>query len=83
MKFRFELQKLTTKKNTKLPREDKADIISYLSELEIEATDEKKALRQLTARINGRQSKDSTEEEAVITLPDYGGCQLCVRAVRV
>ncbi|MBQ5951101.1 MAG: hypothetical protein IJL66_03000 [Lachnospiraceae bacterium] len=82
MKFRFELEKMTVKKNAKLPREEKADIISYLSSLQLEAPEEKKAIRLLSAQLNGRLSKDSEGSEALITLPDYGGCQLLVRAVR-
>ncbi len=83
MTYRFELEKMTVKKSVKLPREEKADIISYLSTVELDAGDEKKAVRLLSAQLNGRLSKESTGAEGVITLPDYENCQLLVRAVPV
>ena len=81
MKYRFELDQLIAKKG-KLPREERNDIANYISSVVIEAEEEKKACRLLCAKINGRLSRESTEKQAMITLPDYQNCQLVVRAVR-
>ena len=39
----------------------------------------KKAFRRLADVVNGRLSRDSGVEQATITLPDYGSCQLVLR----
>lgn len=81
MKYRFEIEEFTAKK--KLPRDERYDITQYITSLEIEADDPKKAFRRLADMANGRLSRDSGEEQALITLPDYGSCQLVLRAVEV
>ena len=80
MKYRFELTDLAAKKG-KLPREERNDIMRYISSVTIEAEEEKKAYRLLSVQVNGRLSRESTKETAVITLPDYNNCQLVVHAV--
>ena len=80
MKYHFELAQVIAKKG-KLPREEKNDIMKYISSVTIEAEEEKKACRLLSIQVNGRLSRESTKEAAVITLPDYNNCQLIVRVV--
>ena len=79
MKYGFEIEEFTAKK--KLPRDERYDITQYITSLEIEADDAKKAFRRLADMANGRLSRDSSEEQGVIVLPDYGNCQLVLRAV--
>lgn len=81
MKYRFEIEDFTAKK--KLPRDERYDITQYIHSVEVEADDAKKAYRRLADMANGRLSRDMSEGQAVITLPDYGGCQLTLRAVEV
>ena len=77
MKYRFEIEQFTAKKN--LPRDERYDITQYINSLTVEAEDPKKAFRRLTDMVNGRMSRDSGAEQATITLPDYGSCQLVLR----
>lgn len=77
MKYRFEIEQFTTKK--KLPRDERYDITQYINSLTLEAEDPKKAFRRLADMVNGRLSRDSGAEQATITLPDYGSCQLVLR----
>ncbi|MCI8400685.1 MAG: hypothetical protein HFI38_01060 [Lachnospiraceae bacterium] len=79
MKYRFEIEEFTAKK--KLPRDERYDITQYITSREIEAEDPRRAFRCLAVMTNGRLSRDSNGEQAVITLPDYGNCQLILRAV--
>lgn len=80
MRYHFQLDQVIAKKG-KLPREERNDIANYISSVVIEAEEGKKACRLLSLQINGRLSRESTQEEATITLPDYNNCQLVVRAV--
>ena len=80
MSYRFEIQEVSVKKG-KVSREERYDISKYITELAIEADSEKKAFRLLAARINGKLPKTVEDGENVITLPDYGGCQVRVKAV--
>ncbi|MCI8513089.1 MAG: hypothetical protein HFI93_00435 [Lachnospiraceae bacterium] len=77
MKYTFELEAIHAKKG-KLPREERYDITQYIASTVVEAPESKKAIRQLTNRVNGKLSRESDDERAVITLPDYGNCQLVV-----
>lgn len=81
MKYRFEIEEFTAKK--KLPRDERYDITQYITSLEIEADDERKAYRRLADMANGRLARDTDGGRAAITLPDYGGCQLVLRAVMI
>ena len=77
MSYRFEIQEY--EKKGKVSREERYDISKYITELSIEADNEKKAFRLLAARINGKLPKSVEMGENVITLPDYGGCQIRVK----
>lgn len=77
MKYRFEIEQFTTKK--KLPRDERYDITQYIHSVSVEAEDPKKAYRRLADMVNGRLSRGSGVEQATITLPDYGSCQLVLR----
>ncbi len=79
MKYRFEIEQFTAKK--KLPRDERYDITQYITTLTLEADDQKKAFRRLADMVNGRLSRDSGADQAIITLPDYGSCQLVLKAV--
>lgn len=79
MKYRFEIEEFTAKK--KLPRDERYDITQYITSVEVEAEDSKRAFRRLADMANGRLSRDSNGDQAIITLPDYGNCQLILRAV--
>lgn len=79
MKYRFEIEQFTAKK--KLPRDERYDITQYITTLTLEAEDSKKAFRRLADVVNGRLSRDSGAEQATITLPDYGSCQLVLKAI--
>ena len=79
MKYRFEIEQFTAKK--KLPRDERYDITQYITTLTLEAEDPKKAFRRLADVVNGRLSRDSGVEQATITLPDYGSCQLVLKVV--
>ena len=78
MKYGFEVEAIQAKKG-KLPRDERNDIAAYISSLQMEAEEGKKAFRLLANRVNGRLSGDCTERSATITLPDYGGCQVMIR----
>ena len=79
MKYRFEIEQFTAKK--KLPRDERYDITQYITTLTLEAEDPKKAYRRLADMVNGRLSRDCSMDMGTITLPDYGSCQLVLRAV--
>ena len=81
MKYRFEIEEFTAKK--KLPRDERYDITQYITSLEIEAEDARRAFRRLADMANGRLSRDSSAEQAIVTLPDYGNCQLVLKAMCV
>lgn len=81
MKYRFEIEEFTAKK--KLPRDERYDITQYITSQEIEAEDARRAFRQLADMANGRLSRDSNEEQATVTLPDYGNCQLVLKALHL
>lgn len=77
MCFKFVLKDFRANKG-KIARDEKNDIVSYIDGVVIEAGDEKKAVRAFTNMINGRLSKESGDDYAVISLPDYGNCQIVV-----
>ncbi len=79
VKYRFEIEEFTTKK--KLPRDERYDITQYITSVEIEAEDVKKAFRRLADQTNGRLARGAEGAQAVITLPDYDNCRLVLRAV--
>ena len=79
VKYRFEIEEFTTKK--KLPRDERYDITQYITSVEIEAEDVKKAFRRLADQTNGRLARGTDGEEAVITLPDYDNCRLVPKAI--
>ena len=81
MYYRFELEDFKAKKG-KLAREEKRDIMLYIDEARLEADNEKKAVRAFANMINGRLSRDSEGDSAVIILPDYANSQLYIRAVK-
>ncbi|WP_434311233.1 hypothetical protein [Hominifimenecus sp. rT4P-3] len=78
MKYRFEVEQIAAERG-KLPRDERHDIMQYFSGIVIEADERKKAARQLAKLSAGRLSKESTDETLLITLPDYGSCQVTVR----
>lgn len=78
MKYTFELEAINAKKG-KLPRDERYDITQYIASTSVEASDEKKAIRLLANQVNGKLSRDSDDTHAIITLPDYGNCQLVIR----
>ncbi|MBQ4563114.1 MAG: hypothetical protein IJA58_01385 [Lachnospiraceae bacterium] len=80
MNYRFEIQDVSAKKG-KMSREERYDITKYITEQVMEADTGKKAFRLLAARVNGKLPKSVEDSENVITLPDYGGCQIRLRAV--
>ena len=77
MLYRFEVTDMQAKKGS-ISRAEKSDIISYISSIETEAASGKKAFRMLADRTNGHLSRESTDTEAKITLPDYGDCRITV-----
>jgi hypothetical protein len=77
MKYTFELEAINAKKG-KLPRDERYDITQYIASTVVDAPESKKAIRQLTNQVNGKLSRESDDEHAVITLPDYGNCQLVI-----
>lgn len=79
MNYRFEIQEVNVKKG-KISREERYDITKYIAEQAIEADCGKKAFRLLAARINGKLPKTVENDETIITLPDYGGCQIRLKA---
>ncbi len=81
MKYRFEIESFTAKK--KLPRDERNDIAQYISSVQIEAASVKKAFRGLAEMAKGRLSDNDGSAEAALTLPDYGGCVLKLKAVEV
>ena len=78
MSYRFEIQDV---KKGKMSREERYDITKYITEQVLEADSGKKAFRLLAARMNGKLPKSVEDGENVITLPDYGGCQIKLKAV--
>lgn len=80
MSYRFEIQDVNAKKG-KMSREERYDITKYITEQVLEADSGKKAFRLLAARVNGKLPKSVEDGENVITLPDYGGCQIRLKAV--
>lgn len=78
MKYGFEVEAILAKKG-KLPRDERNDIAAYISSVEIEAEEGKRAFRTLANQVNGRLSRDCTDKSATITLPDYNSCQVIVR----
>lgn len=82
MYYKFVLEELKAKKG-KLSREDKRDILLYIEGVKVEADSEKKAVRAFANLLNGRLGRDSEECSAVITLPDYGSCQIVVKAEKI
>lgn len=79
MTYRFEAEIQSGK--GKLSREDRHEIGQYLALIRVEADDAMKAYRSLAKKVAGRLSKESSPEEAVIALPDYGSsCSVRVRA---
>lgn len=79
MKYRFEVESIVASKG-KLSREERHDVTQYFEHTEITADDAMKAYRLLSRQSAGRLSKESAEDKAIITLPDYGSCQVIVRA---
>lgn len=79
MVFQFDVEKIVADRG-KLSREDRHDLTLYFMNTKIEAEDELAAYRRLAKLAAGRLSKESTAEQAAITLPDYGNCQILVRA---
>ena len=79
MKYRFEVETIVAARG-KLSREERHDVTQYFENTGIEADDAMKAYRMLSKQSAGRLSKESAEEKAIITLPDYGSCQVIVRA---
>ena len=80
MSYRFEIQEVSVKKG-KMSREERYDITKYITEQVMDADSGKKAFRLLAARMNGKLPKTVEDSENVITLPDYGGCQIRLKAV--
>ena len=79
MKYRFEVETIVAARG-KLSREERHDVTQYFENTGIEADDAMKAYRVLSKQSAGRLSKESVEDKAIITLPDYGSCQVIVRA---
>lgn len=82
MYYKFVLEELKAKKG-KLSREDKRDILLYIEEARVEADNDRKAIRAFANLLNGRLGRESDESSAVITLTDYGSCQIVVSAVKI
>ncbi len=78
MRYRFQVENIEAAKG-KLPREERSDLVRYFSETAVEAEDGLKAGRILARKAAGRLSRDSLPELLLITLPEYGNCQLTVR----
>lgn len=64
----------------KLPRDERRDVTQYFLNTVVEAEDPMKAYRLLARRSAGRLSKDSSPDRGILILPDYGNCQVVVRA---
>ena len=79
MKYRFNVENIVAARG-KLSRDERHDVTRYFQSTMIDAEDERKAYRILAKQAAGRLSKDSGEKEAMITLPDYGNCQVVVKA---
>ena len=79
MIFQFYVEGVAASRG-KLPREERNDIIQYFENVCVDAEDPMKAYRILSRQSAGRLSKESREDQAVITLPEYGSCQITVRA---
>ena len=80
MYFKIVLADIKIKKG-KLSREDKKDIRVYTEGVRIESENEKKAIRAFANMVNGRLARETEGDSAVITLPDYGNCQLLINVV--
>lgn len=80
MRYQFEMEEFTD--SDKLPRDERYDIMQYISSVRVEAEDEEQACRLLGERAHGQYVWRREERLADIKLPDYGGCVLTVRAVR-
>ena len=80
MHFKIVLVDIKVKKG-KLSRDDKKDIKEYTERVRLEAENEKKAVREFANMVNGRLSRETEGDSAVITLPDYGNCQMLINAV--
>ena len=78
MKYRFVVENIAADRG-KLPRDERHDIVQYFSEMVIEAEDGKKAAKMLAKQSAGRLARESTDEAGMITLPDYGNCQVTVK----
>lgn len=81
MYFKIVLVDIKEKKG-KLSREEKKDIRLYIEGVRFEADNEKKAVREFANMVNGRLGRDAEGDNVVITLPDYGNCQLVINAAK-
>lgn len=77
MYFKIVLVDIKEKKG-KLSKGEKKDIMMYIDSVRIEAENDKKAVREFANMVNGRLARETEGDSAVITLPDYGSCQLIV-----
>lgn len=80
MRYRFEMEAFTD--SEKLPRDERYDIMQYVSSVQIEAENEEQACRRLGEMANGLYSWNGEGQMANIKLPDYEDCVLIVQAVR-
>lgn len=79
MRYRFEMEAFTGAE--KLSRDERYDIMQYVSSVRMEEEDEEQACRRLGEMANGRYSWNGEGRMANIMLPDYDNCVLVVRAV--
>lgn len=79
MRYRFEMEEFTAAE--KLPRDERYDIMQYVSSVRIEAEDEEQACRRLGEMANGQYCWNREGQMANIILPDYDNCILVVQAV--
>ena len=77
--YRFRVETIEAARG-KLPRDERRDVTQYFENTAVEAEDPMKAYRILARRSAGHLSKESSPERGILTLPDYGNCQVIVRA---
>ncbi len=84
MKYRFELVEITANAKNKLPRDERNDLTNYFKTVRIEADTPRQACKDLAEQANGHLARGKARDEtAVIKLPDYGNCQVVLKAVEV
>jgi hypothetical protein len=81
VRYRFDTEEFT--ETVPMSRDERYDIMQYLSSARMEAEDAKDACRKLGEMAHGKYTWDEKRQLATITLPDYEDCKLLIAAVPV